>query len=291
MKRKNKGIWINTVFLATLLFVQLTAAPLQADETVFTCEQSVYAQDSEEILKTAGSRKYIKASLEQMNVKINAKTIMPIYHGSLIAYAQTGDFDFAPYLIEGGQGYLAEVTDTKGGFAGIVEFSVDGKDPNIHMYMETTSRDKSTDFNANQKSILALMKKHQMNTEKYAARMMWVTGMGYVYYVTDGAKEAFIAANLKGTNGDIFTEQSGGIVLVDEQLMQMGKKEIEKNTQLEAERAVYAKGEIPMTGGIGVPAYTAAYSNRLFAAGVCLLAFIACIAVLELFAKRAKQKR
>ncbi len=224
---------------------------------------SVYAQDYSSIMEDIeSSNNNLTKSLKEFNIVISEKTIMPIFEGSLISYAETGDFGFTPYLIAGGQGYLAEVVDQSGHFAGMIEFSVDGKAPDIHMYMQSTKKEESVDFNVNYDRVVSLVKKHNMDVEQLSAKMMWVTGMGYVYYVTDGTKQAFIATPLKGTNGDIFTKENNGIVVVDDTLSDLGKKEIEKIKQIEAEVAALLAEDFPETGGNGTPAYVPKTSDN-----------------------------
>lgn len=245
------------LLLVTMLTEVLFAAPDNQTNL------SVYAEDYSSIMKEIkDSDNNLSKSLKEFDIFISEKTIMPIFEGSLIAYAETGDFGFAPCLIEGGQGYLAEVTDQSGNFAGMIEFSVEGKDPNIHMYMQTSKKEESVDFNVNYDRVVSLVKIHNMDVEKLSAKMMWVTGMGYVYYVTDGTKEAFIATHLKGANGDIFTQENNGIVTVDDQLTELGKKEIEKIKQIEAEVAALLAEDFPETGGNGTPAYVPKTSDN-----------------------------
>lgn len=78
---------------------------------------------------------------------------------------------------------------------------------------------------------------------------MFVDGLGYAYYLDDGNSAVLIAAGFKGANGDIFTEENGGVVAFDEDLQIQAQKLLDIKAENEQYLATLAPGVNPVTGG------------------------------------------
>lgn len=74
-------------------------------------------------------------------------------------------------------------------------------------------------------------------------------GLGYVYYLNNGTKEVLIAAGLKGTNGNIFTDENRGIVAIDDNLRKLANIELDAYLERLDYIASLPEGENPTTGG------------------------------------------
>lgn len=149
------------IVCVSLLCTTLLAKPVFAAEiSNMKNTQSIYATNSEEINKAiVEDPNNLRKTLTDLEVSIKSDSIMPVYGTSLYDFAKTGVFDIKPLEFESGQLYTSEVTDPKGGFAGIAMFTVDGSAPDIHMYAPMTVKASSVDFKANTNRVNALLAK------------------------------------------------------------------------------------------------------------------------------------
>ena len=224
--------------------------------TAFGAEQleenllSIYATESETAAVVAEMEQTAAAtSLQEFGIAVDQATIMPVYYASLLDFAETGEFTYEPYLFEGEQFYVSEAVDASGNFAGVIAYNVN----NVHMYMPTTDINSSVDFTTNLAHINSL-------TENSAvpvitdAKFMFVDGLGYVYYLENGTDAVLVSAGLKGTNGDIFTDENGGMVAIDDTLMEFAEELVQIKAENEQYLSTLAPGENPMTGS-AAPAF------------------------------------
>ncbi|MFV0496858.1 MAG: hypothetical protein ACK5L0_01635 [Candidatus Fimivivens sp.] len=254
------------IICVSLLCTTLLAQPVFASEiSDMKNTQSIYASNSEEVNQAiVEDRSNLSKTLTDLEVSIKADSIMPVYGTSLYDFAQTGALDIKPLEFESGQLYTSEVTDTKGGFAGIAMFTVDGSAPDIHMYAPITAKASSVDFKANSNRVNALLAKNNFDTNSFDAKLVFVDGLGYVYYLNNGTDEVLIAAGLKGTNGNIFTEENSGIVAIDDNLRKLANIELDAYLERLDYLASLPEGENPITGG-NIPAFVvdnAAYMEK-----------------------------
>lgn len=216
-------------FCATTLSVQSIA------ENAFV----IYAVDAQSIAERVNL-----TIPEDFGIKIKADTIMPVYSTSIYDYAKTGELDFEQNTYDGVQAYFADTENNDGKFAGTVMFTADGATPGILIEAPRDDESLAIDFNANANRIKRLMESKNLNADIKDAKYVFAEGLGYVYYISNGTDEAFVAANFKGTNGYYFTEENGGIVVVNSDLIEKVNAELSAQTG----EGILSTGGNPSTG-------------------------------------------
>ena len=220
------------------------------EETVEANPLSIYATESETTAVMAEMENTsAAATLQEFGVAVDEDTTMPVYYASLLDFAESGQFEYEPFMLEGEQLYISNAVDGSGDFAGVIGFNAD----DIHIYMPTTDINKSVDFNTNLKRVNSLTERSAVPVAT-DAKFMFVDGLGYVYYMENGTDAVLVAAGLKGANGDIFTAENGGIVAVDDDLMEYAEHLVEVKEENELYLSTLAPGENPMTGS-AMPAF------------------------------------
>lgn len=265
---KNTRKLFSFIMAIFLFSMALNMTALADDCTDYT----VYARNSAVLADEIKSNKDYREFTSAFDVQIDKDTIMPLYYASLLDYAKTGDFAYEPYLLEGEQIYVAAVTTPADKFAGNVQFLVDGEYAGIMMYIPAQSNSVSIDFRENTSRVLSLTE-DKFKLADSDIKLMFVEGIGYVYYLSNETGQVLIATGFKGTNGNIFTNENNGIISIDTSLREKGYEELAAN----AERANYLEllpdGENPKTGGLTGPAFivTNEDSNTLNAFDVSVL--------------------
>ena len=209
--------------------------------------RSIYAEDQKIIAEKARGQEKINRSLQSYGISLKDSTITPLYRASLYDFAQTGKVDLKPYQIGGGQAYVAEV-EKNGNFAGLIHFTVEGNVPDIHIFAPLNRLEDSFDWKVNAPRIEALLKKVQFSSEDIEVKLVFMDGLGYVYDIRGNGREVLIAAGIKGQNSLIFTPETEGILVVDENLRELAKKEkAELDRRMEKIKNL-PKGQNPDTG-------------------------------------------
>lgn len=218
-------------------------------------ENTIYVTDPQEIIEEIQNESgTISQSLNSFSVQIDENTIMPVFQAALSDFVQTGVLGISGLEMEKTALYVADVNDAAGKFAGIVEFTLSDAGSDVQMIMPTTDKNQSIAIYANRNRMNALLSQESFSLDDAQAKLLWVEGLGYVYYVHNSEQAVLIAAGLKGTNGDIFTEENRGIVPVDSSLQEAAKMLEDKQAEWDEYLATLAPGENPMTGG-GSPAF------------------------------------
>ena len=215
--------------------------------SVFTSEGTteggfgIYATESEintVVSKMSGTNAV--SAMNEFHIAIDESTVMPLYHASLLNYAATGEFEFEPFQLDGEQVYVSDAVDAEGNFAGVMEFNSN----DIHIYMPTADEHKSVDFISNIRRINILTAESAVPIPT-DAKLMFVEGLGYAYYMNDAEDAILVAAEWKGTNEDIFTQENGGIIAIDDELMRYAEELVAVKSANEQYLATLASGENP----------------------------------------------
>lgn len=226
------------IALAAIVSFALAAA---ADES----GMSVYAgkAETDSLMKNAAGTMLGK-SLTEFGISVDTETVMPLYYASLYDYGESGSFSYEPYMSDGYRLYAADALNSENEFAGTLIFSAE----DILMYSPSADKADSPDLKAESGSRIAKLTGIGTDDLIKAAKLMFVDGAGYVYYVNDGSKELLVSANLKGTNEELFTEKSQGTVAVDNDLFIFAKALAEEQKSRTEALQNLAPGENPMTG-------------------------------------------
>lgn len=241
--------------LCLSLIFALSATVFAAENSSSQNSASIYASKAEKdsLFTAAKSTDSIFGkSLNEYKISLDENTIMPIYYASLFDYAKSGRLEYEAYVLDGKQLYASDVLNSSGKFAGAVVFSED----DVLMYKESSDTNDSVDFlTANSKRISSLTGS-KITVLESNTKFMFLEGAGYVYYIESGNSAVIVAANLKGTNGDLFTDENGGMVAVDDSLLTFAKELLENKELEDSMLANLAHGENPPTGA-AVPAFFA----------------------------------
>lgn len=244
-----------SILLCLSLIFALSATVFAAENSASQSSASIYASKSEKdsLLSFAKSTDSIFGkSLNEYKISLDENTIMPIYYASLFDYAKSGKLEYEAYVLDGKQLYASDTLNSSGKFAGAVVFSED----DVLMYKEFSDTNDSVDFlTANSKRI-SFLTGSKITALESNTKFMFLEGAGYVYYIESGNSAVIVAANLKGTNGDLFTDENGGMVAVDDDLLTFAKELLENKEREDAMLANLAPGENPPTGA-AVPAFFA----------------------------------
>ena len=220
------------------------------EELAESNSMSIYATESETVAVLAEMEQTNAAvALREFGVEVDDDTVMPVYCASLLDFAKSGEFEYEPFLLEDEQFYISNAVDASGDFAGVIGFNAD----DVHIYMPATDINKSVDFNSNLNRINSFTERSVVPVAT-DAKFMFVDGLGYVYYMENGADVVLVSAGLKGANGDIFTAENGGIVAIDDDLMEYAEHLVEVKEENELYLSTLVPGENPMTGS-AIPAF------------------------------------
>lgn len=237
------------LFVSALVFVMvLSLFSAQANGPMdLQSNRSIYAEDQKIIAEKARGQEKINQSFQSYGISLKDSTITPLYRASFYDFAQTGKVDLKPYQIGGGQAYVAEV-EKNGHFAGLIHFTVEGNVPDIHIFAPLNRLEDSSDWKVNAPRIEALLKKVQFSSEDIEVKLVFMDGLGYVYDIRGNGQEFLIAAGIKGQNSLIFTPETEGILVVDENLRELAKKEkADRDRRIEKIKNL-PKGQNPDTG-------------------------------------------
>lgn len=240
---------IGNFFKRFLMFFSIMALVVTAFATEKGEMASIYASNAEEISEFVGN-----VTIDDFNISIDSKTVMPVYKASLYDYARTGLFSISPMDFENGQVYISDVVDATGDFAGAAVFTASEDESEILMYAPKSEHLTSVDFQSNASRAYSLMEKRKIDSKNTQSKFLFVDGLGYVYYINNGTEEVLIAAGLKGTNGNIFNEENKGVVVVDEDFKEKALAELIEYEKRGEELSQLAPGENPETGG-NMPAF------------------------------------
>lgn len=205
---------------------------------------AIYAADAQSIADRVN-----KTIPDDFGISVKPDTIMPVYSTSIYDYAKTGKLKFEKNTYDGVQVYFADVANAEGKFAGTVMFTADGATPGILIEAPRDDESLAIDYRANAGRINELMSKNGLSTNITDAKFVFAEGLGYVYYINNGTEEMFVAANFKGTNGYYFTEENGGIVIVNKDLTAKVKAEQSNQTG----EGISEPGTNPPTAGAENP--------------------------------------
>lgn len=277
--------------MCLLLIVTAFAAETSGNSFAIHAEKAEREAVLAEMRQTASN-----ATLQEFGVIVDEGTMMPVYYGSLLDYAKTGEFVYKPFALGGKQLYVSDAIDAQGSFEGVMIFNAD----DIHMFMPSNDASKSVDFVDSIAGIATSDRNGKRttagNTPVVAmdAKFMFVEGLGFVYYLNDGDEAKFVPANFKGVNGDVFTTQNGGIVAIDNELLTYAQQLAEIVEEQNLYLSSLAPGENPATG-TGMTAYIAespqhGESDALFA-GFVLFGTIALMTCVVMAAKRNRTVR
>lgn len=277
--------------MCLLLIVTAFAAETSGNSFAIHAEKAEREAVLAEMRQTASN-----ATLQEFGVIVDEGTMMPVYYGSLLDYAKTGEFVYEPFALGGKQLYVSDAIDAQGSFEGVMIFNAD----DIHMFMPSNDASKSVDFVDSIARIATSDRNGKRttagNTPVVAmdAKFMFVEGLGFVYYLNDGDEAKFVPANFKGVNGDVFTTQNGGIVAIDNELLTYAQQLAEIVEEQNLYLSSLAPGENPATG-TGMTAYIAespqhGESDALFA-GFVLFGTIALMMCVVMAAKRNRTVR
>lgn len=206
-------------------------------------------------------------------------SVMRVYQASLREYALTGELSLEPHLFEGGQLYVGDVGDD-GAFQGNITFTLDGDAPGIQMFAPGTDESRSIEAQKDKDRLRSLLEQRGIEAEKLSVKMVFVDGLGYVFLADTGEAKALVRSGLKGTDNAYFNEQSGGVLLLDDDLRAKAAAQLEEIARREEQLAALAPGENPDTAGAAVPADAplSGQENRntvYLAGGVLILALAA----------------
>lgn len=180
----------------TAAFVLLFILMFSFGVSAFGSEMQVllYAPEEEVLAMLKNSESYLVKSLEEDNITIDAKKVMPIFRASLSEYAENGVLKYEPNCVEGKPLYACDVFDKNGEHAGYITFT----EEDLMMFAPKESGGKtSIDYSA------ALSAAGIKNC--VFARLMWLEGAGYVFYAEDTNGEYLVRSYIKGTNDELFS--------------------------------------------------------------------------------------
>ncbi len=232
MKNKIFSIAAAAAVCGVMLTSQAFAVDIAADV-------SIYAPDAKNIAERVN-----KTFSEEDGFSVDADTIMPIYRASIYDYAKTGEFNFVLDNTYEVTSYFGDLVNKDGSYAGTMTFIADGDAPGFLIHSPSEDASLAIDYRANAERISRLMSENNISTDIKEAKIAYVEGLGYVYYINNGTDEVFVAANFKGTSDKYFTEENGGIIVVND--------EFKRNAALDlAERDAQMNdnGNNPITGG------------------------------------------
>ncbi len=239
---KNK--FISTISVAAICTAMLST---QVFATDITKDRSVYAADSESIPCLSES------NTEFGTYIVDLSTVMPLYYANIYDYAKTGNFDIRPFWFEEGeigQKYISDAVNENGDFVGTMEFSIDGEHPGIHMFTPRTNKADSVAFEPNARRISAAMEKQKISSNCEEVKLVFVNGIGHVYYIDNGTSKMLAAANYYGVNGEVFNDINGGIVEINDDLKAYADRKLAELEEYKREVIdKLAPGENPPEGG------------------------------------------
>lgn len=250
--------FISFMLLIVLIFSMSSltfATDLQSDVSIYASSREIAS------IKSSIKNTFVTKTLNDFKMTFDFDTIMPVYYASLYDYAETGKLEYAPFCLNGKQLYVSDVIDNTGDFSGVALFNID----DIHMFVQSTDMNKSIDFSTINSKRISTLTASNTTYLTNKAKMMFVEGLGFVYYIENENEIMLVASTLKGTNGDIFTSENNGIVFVDENLLQISESLVEKREEYDNYLSTLKPGENPNTG-VSTPPFAVDNSiyNSLF---------------------------
>ena len=113
---------------------------------------------------------------------------------------------------------MSDAVNSSGDYAGEIELTVNGSQVKIHTYLPTTDRAHSLSFTPNAKRISALMAEKNISSDCKEIKLVFVYDVGYVYYIDNGESKLLAATGMWGVNSEVFNEENGGIVEINDDL-------------------------------------------------------------------------
>ncbi len=213
-------------------------------------DKSVYANKRESIAVEAGTM-----DDEGSIISVDPNTVMPYYYANLYDYAQTGNLDIIPYAQKNGKNdvgerFVADAVNSNGEFVGTVEFNIGGSYPGIRVFAPSSNKADSLAFEPNARRISVVMDNRNIDTDCQEVKLVFVVGLGNVYYINNGTSEFLAASNFGGVNGEVFNEENGGIIEIGDDLKAYAEREIAEAEEYNREVIdKLAPGENPPEGG------------------------------------------
>lgn len=106
--------------MCLLLIVTAFAAETSGNSFAIHAEKAEREAVLAEMRQTASN-----ATLQEFGVIVDEGTMMPVYYGSLLDYAKTGEFVYEPFALGGKQLYVSDAIDAQGSFEGVMIFNAD----------------------------------------------------------------------------------------------------------------------------------------------------------------------
>ncbi len=234
---------------ASALSTQAFAADILSDK-------SVYAKNSEELARAAGT-----AEFDGKTISADPNTIMPYYYVNFLDYARTGNFDIIPFAKgigqDDGEIFVADALDTNGKFAGTVQIITDDSSSYIGVFEPRSEKKDSLAFEPNARRINAVLEKHKINLDCKEIKFVLVTGIGNFYYIDTGTAKYLAASNFGGVNGEIFNEGNGGLIEINDEFKAFADSKLAEYEEYKREVLdKLAPGENPPSmGGTDTPEY------------------------------------
>lgn len=218
--------------------------------------KSVYADKRESIAVEAGTM-----DDDSGIISVDPNTVMPYYYASLYDYSRTGKLEIIPYAQKNGndnvgERFVANAVNADGEFAGTVEFNIGGPHPGIRVFAPSSNKADSIAFEPNARRINAVMKKQNIDADCQEIKLVFVVGLGNVYYINNGTSEFFAASNFEEVNGEVFNDENGGIIEIGDDLKAYMERRIAAEEEYQREVLdKLAPGENPPEGGYETPRF------------------------------------
>ena len=228
-----------------------SALSVQAFAMEITKDKSIYVSNPEEF---ARSSKIIE--WEDEEIFIDPNTVMPVYESDIFDYARTGIFNFKRQIDgNNAQRYVADAVNKDGDYSGLLLFPVKDGVPAFGSLTHQTDKSKSAAFEPNARRLNAVMTKRGIRTDCKDVKLIFVNGLGYVYYIDNGTSKYLAASNLSAANGNLFNDENGGIVEIGDELKAFADKELAEHEEWLKYLATLPPGENAPTGGNEPPQY------------------------------------
>lgn len=198
-------------------------------EDVLT-DKTIYVENREELTQSVKSW-----GVGDDTITPDINTIMPVYSASIYDYAKTGNLEIKPFMaldsdgkVSNAQWHIADAVDENGNYVGKLDLIFDnGFFEPVSFLPSDRNEVESIAFEANAKRVKSLMKKRSLNTDCKDVKLLSIDGVGYAYYIDNGAEKILVAANVRDVNARIFNEENGGIVVVgDDKLKAAAEAEL-----------------------------------------------------------------
>ncbi len=244
----------SSIFVAALCGAALSVQAFAADITEY---KDIYAEDAQQLAAGITESYFGKAAKDEV---VDPDTVIPVYFASLYDPVSEGKIEFSPKNYYGEAEYIADVKDSSGEFAGVIQFvnSEEGFQFQIHGPKETGNPNarvpESVDFHLYSEHIKAVLLANNINTDVKEIKLAFIEGLGFVYYIDNGTIELFYPAKTVkgGVSRDFFEDDVDGIVIIDDEFRAKVAVKLEEQNNISQDPnfvPLIGGGENPSTGG------------------------------------------